>query len=116
MLLARAAAAPSHPPLFSPPPPPLPTADEESFTELFSTYFPYVYDVKTMMASNGNFHGGLQKLADELKVARRGTAHQAGSDSMVTAATFFKLRNEHFGGRLDEKVFRCVIHGFNTPR
>lgn len=91
---------------------PRPAADEESFTELFATYFPYVYDVKALMAANGTFHGGLQKLADDLKVVRRGTAHQAGSDSMVTLATFFKLKNDHFQGRIDDQRFRCVLHGF----
>jgi len=94
-------------------PAPAPAADEESFTELFATYFPFVYDVKALMHANGAFHGGLQKLADDLKVVRRGTAHQAGSDSLVTAATFFKLRADVFGGRIDDKAFRCVLYGFS---
>jgi hypothetical protein len=94
------------------PPPHTQAADEESFTELLGTYFPFVYDVKCLMASSDAFTGGgLQALADALHVARVGTAHQAGSDSALTAATFFKLRAEHFGGRIDDKAFRGVLYG-----
>jgi hypothetical protein len=42
-------------------------------------------------------HGGLDRLASRLGQARLGGgAHQAGSDSLLTAAVFFKLREVFF--------------------
>jgi CCR4-NOT transcription complex subunit 7/8 len=105
----------SHPPLTLP----LshtPAADEEAFNDLLSTYFPNVYDVKCLVAareSDALPRGGLQALADALKVARVGTAHQAGSDSALTAGTFFKLRKDYFGGRIDDRHFRGALFGFS---
>ena len=36
--------------------------------------------------------GGLNKLAEDLEVERIGPEHQAGSDSLLTQATFYKMR------------------------
>lgn len=44
-----------------------------------------------LMTAAPGLHGGLQKVAEELSVARIGPMHQAGSDSLLTAQTFFKL-------------------------
>lgn len=43
-----------------------------------------------------SLHGGLQKLAEVLDVERIGPQHQAGSDSLLTACTFFKLQKSYF--------------------
>ncbi len=40
-------------------------------------YFPNVYDIKYLMKFCGNLHGGLNKLAETLDVARIGPQHQA---------------------------------------
>lgn len=43
------------------------------------------------MTAAPGLHGGLQKIAEELEVSRIGPMHQAGSDSLLTAQTFFKV-------------------------
>jgi|TARA_B110000208_G_C11718759_1_gene412033 CCR4-NOT transcription complex subunit 7/8 len=87
--------------------------DESKFFELFSVYFPQIFDVKHMMLSvEGGLHGGLQKLADDLGVERVGPMHQAGSDSMLTAAVFLVLRARYFGGDETKGINR--IHGFSS--
>ena len=55
-----------------------------------------------MMTAVEGVHGGLNTLADTLKVERLGPIHQAGSDSLLTSTTFFAFVNSHFGGNLDE--------------
>jgi CCR4-NOT transcription complex subunit 7/8 len=119
-LATKAAKARTPPPLNLPPPPPLshtrahvhpttprclrapPAADEEAFTALLNTYFPTVYDVKHLLQfASSPIHGGLQRVGDELKVARVGQQHQAGSDSLLTSGVFFKLKSARLGGRLE---------------
>lgn len=74
---------------------PLPSKEDEFFA-LLQLYFPVIYDIKYLMDSCQNLHGGLSKIAETLNVIRIGPQHQAGSDSLLTAATFFKLRQTHF--------------------
>mmetsp|Transcript_9110 Transcript_9110/g.27409 ORF Transcript_9110/g.27409 Transcript_9110/m.27409 type:complete len:328 (-) Transcript_9110:116-1099(-) len=64
--------------------------DRRSFLDLVSCYFPNIYDMKYI--ASGTFRGGLNKLAAQYNVERFGQMHQAGSDSLVTQLTFFKLR------------------------
>ena len=47
--------------------------------------------------------GGLNELAKNLDVSRIGPQHQAGSDSLLTAATFFKMRRLFFNDSIDDK-------------
>ena len=58
--------------------------------------------------------GGLNKLAEDLDVERVGPMHTAGSDSLLTSSTFFKLRTVFFDGRLDENKFRGVLFGLGV--
>ena len=51
----------------------------------------------------GSLHGGLNKLAETLEVERIGPQHQAGSDSLLTAATFLKLAATFFNGPSEER-------------
>jgi len=66
--------------------------DEGDFFALMSLYFPKVYDVKYLMKSCKNLKGGLQEVADSLELERVGMQHQAGSDSYLTGAAFFKMK------------------------
>jgi len=78
---------------------------ESDFFNLLHQYFPHVFDIKYMMKCLGNTHGGLSKLADALQVERIGPQHQAGSDSLLTAFTFFKLCSSKFS---EEEMDRFV--------
>jgi len=57
--------------------------------------------------------GGLQDVADDLGVMRIGSA-QAGSDSLLTSATFFKMREIYFGDKLDDDQFNGTLYGLGT--
>lgn len=42
---------------------------------------------------------------------RIGPSHQAGSDSLLTAATFFKMREIYFGDRIDDAEYNGKLYG-----
>ena len=91
---------------------PLPV-DELDFFELLRLYFPRIYDIKFMMKSCKNLKGGLQDVADELKIPRIGAQHQAGSDSLLTAQTFFKMRQVYFDDRIDDGLYLGCLYGLS---
>ncbi len=70
---------------------------------MLHTFFPAIFDVKYLMTSCDSLKGGLNKLAEDLDVERVGPMHQAGSDSMLTASTFFKMRQVYFDGAIGAK-------------
>jgi len=78
---------------------PLPD-NEQEFFRIYKTFFPVSYDIKLLLQQPGPqqvmLKGGLQEVANQLQVARIGQAHQAGSDSLLTVMTFFKLRERFF--------------------
>lgn len=93
--------------------------DEAGFLELLRLYFPNIYDMKYMMTSCDGLHGGLQSLADAVQVERVGPMHQAGSDSLLTAQTFFKLVQRHFAssmsqGGFDDARFKGELFGLGN--
>lgn len=88
---------------------PLPAEEEDFFSEL-ALYCPHIYDIKHMMKCC-EFKGGLNKLAEDLLVERIGPEHQAGSDSLLTQATFYKLLSCFFEDQVDDKRFENVLHG-----
>ena len=92
---------------------PLP-ADEAAFFDLLHTYFPVIFDVKYLMSSIDSLKGGLNKLADDLDIERVGPMHQAGSDSLLTSATFFKMRQVFFAGRVDESKYGGILFGLGV--
>lgn len=90
---------------------PLPTEEEDFFAELL-LFCPHIFDIKHMMRSCENLKGGLTKLAEELEVERIGPEHQAGSDSLLTQATFFKMRSLFFENEIDDNKYDNVLYGF----
>ncbi|ELR15719.1 ccr4associated factor, putative [Acanthamoeba castellanii str. Neff] len=93
---------------------PLP-AQEEEFFELLLAYFPCIYDIKYLMKSCKSLKGGLNELANDLEVERIGPQHQAGSDSLLTSATFFKMKRMFFENNLDDSKFLGVLYGLGHP-
>ncbi|PWN51131.1 CAF1-domain-containing protein [Violaceomyces palustris] len=92
---------------------PLP-AQESEFFQLLRIWFPCIYDIKFLMRSCKTLKGGLQDVADDLQVSRIGQQHQAGSDSLLTATTFFKMRQKYFDGSIDDSKYLGCLYGFSS--
>jgi CCR4-NOT transcription complex subunit 7/8 len=112
---------------------------ENEFFDLLKTWFPCIYDIKFLMRSCKSLRGGLNEVAKDLnvrsaivnpllfivfhaylclspfffsqQVVRKGKEHQAGSDSLLTADTFFSLRAQYFDNDLDDGKFLGQIYG-----
>lgn len=91
---------------------PLPS-DEVEFLELLRLFFPGFYDIKELMRTCKSLKGGLQDIADDLGIERVGLQHQAGSDSLLTAKAFFKIRHVFFEDHMDEAKFMGLLYGIN---
>lgn len=87
---------------------------ESEFLDTLRMYFPNMYDIKYLMASTENLNGGLQKVANELRVKRIGHQHQAGSDSLLTGQVFFKMYEKYFHGGLDDLKYNGHICGLGA--
>mmetsp|Transcript_61274 Transcript_61274/g.126576 ORF Transcript_61274/g.126576 Transcript_61274/m.126576 type:complete len:290 (-) Transcript_61274:1967-2836(-) len=83
------------------------------FFQLLNIYFPCSFDVKYLSLCSQNLNGGLNKLAEKLKVERIGKVHQAGSDSLLTLDVFFKLKSSFFKNPLEE-MFEGVLYGLGS--
>lgn len=103
---------------------PLPN-DEVDFNEKMKLYFPTTYDVKHLMKHAIRLHNsglltptdpntadilhkfehksGLENIAETLKVKRIGSAHQAGSDSLLTGKVFFQMRDKIYNSDIPEE-------------
>jgi len=84
---------------------------ETEFLESLRIYFPNMYDIKYLMTTTDSLNGGLQKVANELRVKRIGSQHQAGSDSLLTGQVFFKMYKEYFRDGLDDLKYNGYICG-----
>lgn len=113
---------------------PLPRRASQFFEKL-RIYFPSLVDVKhltdrvgkTNSAAQGLGKLGLSKLGDVLKLPRIGSMHTAGSDSLLTAFAYFKLKQLHFSGSGDDAaaagggggrdilgpLYHNILHGLN---
>ncbi|KAJ7533752.1 hypothetical protein O6H91_13G062900 [Diphasiastrum complanatum] len=85
---------------------------QADFFNLMKLFFPTFYDVKYLMRFCDNLYGSLNKLAEKLNVERVGSCHQAGSDSLLTALTYTKLKQAFFHGSTDKYV--CVLNGLDS--
>merc|ERR1712216_21595 len=88
---------------------------EADFYEILNIFFPNVYDVKYLTMNNtacDHLRGGLNKIADQLEVERIGPSHQAGSDSLLTAATFFKLKASYFRDEINPQA-KGILYGLS---
>jgi len=89
-------------------------AEEAEFFELLRIYFPCIYDVKYLMKSCKSLKGGLQEVAEQLELERIGPQHQAGSDSLLTGAAFFKMREMFFEDNIDDAKYCGHLYGLGT--
>ncbi|CAI4221820.1 unnamed protein product [Auanema sp. JU1783] len=85
--------------------------EENQFFYFHRALFPRCYDIKLLLKMpgcvNAKLKGGLQEVADQLDVKRHGVRHQAGSDALLTAKTFFKIKQQFFSDSW-EKVSSVV--------
>jgi len=88
--------------------------EEDAFFELLHAFFPGIYDEKHLMTMTDSLVGGLNRLADDLGVERVGPKHQAGSDALLTALAFFRMRDTLFGGSFDERKVLGVLYGLGA--
>lgn len=75
--------------------------------------FGRVYDIKFMARFfSGLLSGelGLDRLAKILGVERVGESHQAGSDSLLTACVFMKMKQVY---KFDERYYEGLMYGMN---
>ena len=84
---------------------------EKEFTEKVCLYFPSHYDIKVLIQGKDNLKGGLNKIASVLDIYRTGEEHQAGSDSIVTAAVFFSLISMNILTIESVHSFENIIYG-----
>lgn len=63
---------------------------EDDFYRFMNILFPNFYDFKYLLSPTEHSRKGLQEISNDLGVYREGTAHQAGSDALLTSLAFFK--------------------------
>ncbi|XP_010927524.1 probable CCR4-associated factor 1 homolog 7 [Elaeis guineensis] len=82
------------------------------FLELVRIFFPVVYDIKYLLRYCDHLYGGLNNVAEQLDVVRIGVCHQAGSDSLLTARVFWRLKEKHFDGSIER--YSGLLYGLET--
>jgi CCR4-NOT transcription complex subunit 7/8 len=85
--------------------------NEKDFTQLLGLFFPNHYDIKILVKDKNNLKGSLNKLANYLNVQREGKIHQAGSDSLVTIYSFWKLIKNGFMTKEELNEGKNILYG-----
>jgi CCR4-NOT transcription complex subunit 7/8 len=83
---------------------------EDDFYKFMHVLFPTFYDFKYLIQSTDHLRKGLQEISNDLGLLREGTAHQAGSDALLTSMAFFKSL-EVFLSREDIRPMICKLYG-----
>ena len=62
------------------------------------------------------FYAGASSQTENVaaQVVRIGPQHQAGSDSLLTCATFFKMRNVFFEDKIDDIKYKNQLYGLGA--
>uniref|UniRef100_A0A0C9RSP5 poly(A)-specific ribonuclease n=1 Tax=Wollemia nobilis TaxID=56998 RepID=A0A0C9RSP5_9CONI len=81
----------------------------QGFLGLMRLYFPNVYDVKHLIKFCDGLYGGLNRVAELLKLERIGICHQAGSDSLLTSSVFMKLQQDFL--RTSTEMCAGILYG-----
>jgi CCR4-NOT transcription complex subunit 7/8 len=84
--------------------------NEAMFMEELDVYFHNHFDIRYMIRELSWLRGSLTKLAAYLDIQRIGSAHQAGSDSLVTSKLYFKIV-EQFNDHIDIERDRNSVFG-----
>jgi len=94
---------------------------EEDFLQNIYQYFPNFYDLKYLISEYDDIkNGGLAKLAFSLEVfylnqvKRIGPAHQAGSDSLITLMSFYKLLQSYIRNSKKLENGLNVLYGIGS--
>lgn len=88
----------------------------DEFLHRFHLLFPSLFDVKHLLRQTQYSHSsGLDTLAELLSVHRFGSAHQAGSDSLLTGHCYFRLFQDVFKGVLP-KNGNGILYGLTEDR
>lgn len=85
--------------------------NEKDFTQLLGLFFPNHYDIKILVKDKNNLKGSLNKLSNYLNVQREGKNHQAGSDSLVTIYSFWKLIKSGFVTKEELNEGKNILYG-----
>ena len=83
----------------------------DQFFNYLKLFFPNIYDIKSFFhefSDHLDNVGGLNRIADILGIERIGMKHQAGSDSLVTSAVFFKLKLDY------KQIFEPMIDHYKN--
>ena len=89
--------------------------NEELFYSDLNLYFHNFYDIRHIIKEINWLRGSLSKLSSYFDIQRVGSAHQAGSDSLVTSKLYFKII-EQFSDNIDLKSVKNSVSGIDEER